>query len=287
MIAPDWKDYEIIAVGGGEKLERWGDVYLLRPDPQAIWRAPFDLASFPRLNARYVRSSDGGGRWQIIRPFPQEWTIAWRDCKFLIKPMGFKHTGLFPEQAYNWDVMGKIAKESKTRLNVLNLFGYTGGASVALAKSGAFVTHVDAAKGMVDRCKQNAQISGAPSDGIRYIVDDCKKFVLREIKRGKKYNAILMDPPSYGRGPSGETWKIEDSLFELVTLVREVLDEPAFYLINSYTTGLQPTVIKNMLTLTMNGAGGKTTAYELNLPVTDQSQGRIELPCGCSGMWTK
>ncbi|MBR7141261.1 MAG: SAM-dependent methyltransferase, partial [Clostridia bacterium] len=144
-----------------------------------------------------------------------------------------------------------------------------------------------AAKGMVDRCKQNAQISGAPSDGIRYIVDDCKKFVLREIKRGKKYNAILMDPPSYGRGPSGETWKIEDSLFELVTLVREVLDEPAFYLINSYTTGLQPTVIKNMLTLTMNGAGGKTTAYELNLPVTDQSQGRIELPCGCSGMWTK
>lgn len=194
MIAPDWKDYEVIAAGGGEKLERWGGIYLLRPDPQAIWTAPFDLSKYPKLHARYLRASDGGGRWQFFRNMPEEWTIGWRDCKFLIKPMGFKHTGLFPEQAYNWDRMGKIADGSGKRLNVLNLFGYTGGASVALAKRGAFVTHVDAAKGMVDRCRQNAKLSGVPDDGIRYIVDDCKKFVQREIKRGKRYDAVLMDP---------------------------------------------------------------------------------------------
>ena len=199
--------------------------------------------------------------------------------------MGFKHTGLFPEQAYNGDLMGKIVEKSPKKLSVLNLFGYTGGATVALAKRGAFVTHVDAAKGMVERCKQNANLSQVAPDGIRYIVDDCKKFVLREIKRGKKYNAVLMDPPSYGRGPSGETWKIEDGLFDLVKLVTEVLDDPQFYLINSYTTGLQPTVIKNMLSLTMSG--GKVDGYELNLPVTDRSNGKIELPCGCSGIWTK
>ncbi len=287
MTANEWKDYEIIAVGGGEKLERWGDVYLLRPDPQAIWEAPFDLASFPLLNARYLRANDGGGRWHVYRRFPEEWQIAWRDCKFLIKPMGFKHTGLFPEQAANWAKMTDIVKNCGFRPNVLNLFGYTGGATVALAKAGAFVTHVDAAKGMVDRCKQNAVLSGVPSDGIRYIVDDCKKFVQREIKRGKKYHAVLMDPPSYGRGPSGETWKLEDGLFELVTLVRQIIDEPLFYLINSYTTGLQPTVIKNMLSLAMNGEKGNVTAYELTLPVTDESRGRVELPCGCTGIWQR
>ena len=285
MIAPDWKDYEVIATGNGEKLERWGEVYLLRPDPQAIWSPPFDLSSYPKLNARYIRYRDGGGKWEFLRPMPNEWTVAWRDCKFLIKPMGFKHTGLFPEQAYNWDLMGKIVEKSSQKLSVLNLFGYTGGATVALAKRGAFVTHVDAAKGMVERCKQNATLSSVSPDGIRYIVDDCKKFVLREIKRGKKYNAVLMDPPSYGRGPSGETWKIEDGLFDLVKLVTQVLDDPEFYLINSYTTGLQPTVIKNMLSLTLSG--GKVDGYELNLPVTDRSNGVIELPCGCSGIWTK
>ena len=216
---------------------------------------------------------------------PEEWTIGWRDCKFLIKPMGFKHTGLFPEQAYNWDRMGKIADGSGKRLNVLNLFGYTGGASVALAKRGAFVTHVDAAKGMVDRCRQNAKLSGVPDDGIRYIVDDCKKFVQREIKRGKRYDAVLMDPPSYGRGASGETWKLEDSLFELVSLVTEVLDDPRFFLINSYTTGLQPTVIKNILSIALNGARGNIDAYELCLPVADESKGRVELPCGCSAIF--
>lgn len=281
----NWKDYEIIAAGGGEKLERWKNVYLLRPDPQAIWAAPFDLAKYPKLNARYVRSSDGGGRWEYFRNMPEEWQIGWEDCKFMIKPMGFKHTGLFPEQAENWAKMREIVKTAKDRPRVLNLFGYTGGASVALANSGAIVTHVDAAKGMVDRCKKNAELSGCPADGIRYIVDDCKKFVLRELKRGKTYNAVLMDPPSYGRGPSGETWKLEDSLYELATLVAKVLDEPLFYLINSYTTGLQPTVIKNVLSLAMHGEKGKIEAYELTLPVTDETKGRIELPCGCSGLW--
>lgn len=280
-----WKDYEIIAAGGGEKLERWKNVYLLRPDPQAIWEAPFDLAKYPKLNARYVRSSDGGGRWEYFRNMPDEWQIGWEDCKFLIKPMGFKHTGLFPEQAENWAKMREIVKTAKDRPRVLNLFGYTGGASVALANAGAIVTHVDAAKGMVDRCKKNAELSGCPADGIRYIVDDCKKFVMRELKRGKTYNAVLMDPPSYGRGPSGETWKLEDSLYELATLVAKVLDKPLFYLINSYTTGLQPTVIKNVLSLTMHGEKGGIETYELTLPVTDESKGKIELPCGCSGLW--
>ncbi len=280
-----WKDYEIIAAGGGEKLERWKNVYLLRPDPQAIWEAPFDLAKCPKLNARYVRSSDGGGRWEYFRNMPDEWQIGWEDCKFLIKPMGFKHTGLFPEQAENWAKMREIVKTAKDRPRVLNLFGYTGGASVALANAGAIVTHVDAAKGMVDRCKKNAELSGCPADGIRYIVDDCKKFVMRELKRGKTYNAVLMDPPSYGRGPSGETWKLEDSLYELATLVAKVLDKPLFYLINSYTTGLQPTVIKNVLSLSMHGEKGGIEAYELTLPVTDESKGKIELPCGCSGLW--
>ena len=280
-----WKDYEIIAAGGGEKLERWKNVYLLRPDPQAIWEAPFDLAKYPKLNARYVRSSDGGGRGEYFRNMPDEWQIGWEDCKFLIKPMGFKHTGLFPEQAENWAKMREIVKTAKDRPRVLNLFGYTGGASVALANAGAIVTHVDAAKGMVDRCKKNAELSGCPADGIRYIVDDCKKFVMRELKRGKTYNAVLMDPPSYGRGPSGETWKLEDSLYELATLVAKVLDKPLFYLINSYTTGLQPTVIKNVLSLSMHGEKGGIEAYELTLPVTDESKGKIELPCGCSGLW--
>lgn len=287
MIASEWRDYEVIACGGGEKLERWGKVYLLRPDPQAIWDAPFALKDYPRLNARYVRSRTGGGAWENYRRYPDEWTVSYRDLTFLIKPMGFKHTGLFPEQAANWDRMCDIVKKSERKLKVLNLFGYTGGATVALAKAGAHVTHVDAAKGMVDRCKQNAALSAIPEGNIRYIVDDCKKFVQREIKRGKKYDAVLMDPPSYGRGPGGETWKMEDGIGELVTLVRQVLEKPKFYLINSYTTGLQPTVIANLLSVAMNGEGGKVEAYELTLPVTDESCGKVQLPCGCSGIWTR
>ncbi len=286
MIAENWKDYEVIATGDGEKLERWGDVYLLRPDPQVIWKPPFPLASYPKLNARYLRDSEGGGRWKVLRPFPEEWNIRYQDLTFSIRPMGFKHTGLFPEQAANWDKMTKIIKNSNKKLKVLNLFGYTGGATVACAKAGAFVTHVDAAKGMVDRCKKNAQLSDCPTDGIRYIVDDCKKFVQREIKRGKKYDAVIMDPPSYGRGPNGEVWKIEDNLYDLIELVTQVLEDPTFFLINSYTTGLQPTVIADLLTIALSDYKGSATAYEIGLPVTQDPRGDLVLPCGCSGLWT-
>lgn len=283
MQTDKWRDYEILATGGGEKLERWGKVVLLRPDPQAIWSAPFDLAKYDGLNARYLRSESGGGRWQVYRAFPQEWQIAYGDLKFLIKPMGFKHTGLFPEQALNWDKMTALVKDRGGRPRILNLFGYTGGASVALAKAGAKVTHVDAAKNMVDRCRRNAQLSGCPEDGVRYIVDDCNKFVAREIKRGNFYDGVLMDPPSYGRGPNGEMWKLEDSVCALVESAARVLsDDPLFFLINSYTTGLQPTVLENILKIYL--PQGKASAYEVTLPTKDRG---INLPCGCSGMWER
>ena len=283
MITAEWKDYEVIACGDGEKLERWGSVYLLRPDPQAIWPAPFALASFEKLHAHYRRDG-GGGRWEYIRPFPPEWQISWSDVRFLIKPMGFKHTGLFPEQAVNWQKTRALA-EKKPGLKVLNLFGYTGGVTVALAKRGAFVTHVDAAKGMVERCRENADISEVAGDRIRYIIDDCKKFVTREIKRGKTYDAVIMDPPSYGRGPSGETWKLEDGVFDLAKLTAQLVPDPEFFLINSYTTGLQPQVIKNILEIALCDRRGGAEAYEIGLPVTKTP--KIVLPCGCSGIWTK
>lgn len=281
MTVKDFNDYEVIAAGNGEKLERWGDVYFLRPDPQVIWNAPFPLGNYPKLNARYTRESTGGGRWDTVRPFKQEWTISYKDLKFLIKPMGFKHTGLFPEQAANWQILRKISDKQKG-LRVLNLFGYTGGATVAMAKSGANVTHVDAAKNMVERCKKNAELSRVAPDKIRYIVDDCKKFVEREIRRGKTYDGIIMDPPSYGRGPNGEMWKLEESLSDLIELTVKLLEKPKFYLINSYTTGLQPTVIKNLLNVNLKNFEGTAQAYELCLPVTE---GNVELPAGCSGMW--
>ena len=275
-----WTDYEIIATGGGEKLERWGNVILLRPDPQAIWDAPFDLSSYGGLNARYIRSRSGGGRWETLRPVPPEWRVSYGDLTFLVRPMGFKHTGLFPEQAVNWDIMRGIIKGGE-RPKVLNLFGYTGGASVALAKAGARVTHVDAAKNMVDRCRQNAALSGCPEDGIRYIVDDCAKFVARELRRGNRYDAVLMDPPSYGRGPGGEMWRLEDNICALAKQTAALLsDQPLFFLINSYTTGLQPTVLENILKIYM--PAGDVTAYEVTLPTSDRG---IELPCGCSGLW--
>ena len=281
MLTAKWKDYEVIACGNGEKLERWGGVYLLRPDPQAIWPAPFPLARFDALDAHYRRDG-GGGAWEYIDSIPAEWTIGWQDVRFLIKPMGFKHTGLFPEQAVNWEKTRALC-EVKTGIRVLNLFGYTGGVTVALAKRGAFVTHVDAAKGMVDRCRRNAELSAVAGDRIRYIVDDCKKFVTREIKRGKTYDAVIMDPPSYGRGPSGETWKLEDGVYELAELTARLTPEPVFFLINSYTTGLQPQVIKNILEIALGGRKGRADAYEIGLPVT--SQKNIVLPCGCSGIW--
>ena len=282
MIASGWKDYEVIASGGGEKLERWGSVILLRPDPQAIWRAQFDLSKYEGLHARYSRSSSGGGYWERYRDMPEEWKISYGDLKFAIKPMGFKHTGLFPEQASNWDAMRELIRKAKREIKVLNLFAYTGGATVALSKEGAFVTHVDAARGMVDRAKENCALSGIATDKVRYIVDDCAKFVTREIKRGKRYDAVIMDPPSFGRGPNGETWKLEDSIHDLVTLSAKVLsDDPLFFLINSYTTGLSARVMQNVLALAL--PKGKTEGWELELPTREDG---IVLPCGNSAIWT-
>lgn len=286
-IADCWKDYRIIATGDGMKLEEWGGVTLLRPDPQVIWHAQTDLYSYPSINAVYRRSEKGGGGWQIKKPFPESWDIGYKDLKFRIKPMGFKHTGLFPEQAVNWDEMRSLIRARKKQnpekeIKILNLFAYTGGATVACAKEGAFVTHVDAAKGMVERAGENARLSGIDS-GIRYIVDDCAKFVAREIRRGNKYDAIIMDPPSYGRGPGGELWKIEDSLFSFVgQCVKLLSDDPLFFLINSYTTGLQPAVLNNILTLTLKDFSGTVSSYEVGI-ATDEG---IPLPCGASGLFT-
>lgn len=288
-IAQDWKDYSIVATGDGYKLERWKDIYLLRPDPQAIWHAQMDMFSYSLLNAYYKRNEKGGGEWKILRPFPSEWNISYEklDLTFKIKPMGFKHTGLFPEQAINWETAYRLIAERKARgkeTKVLNLFAYTGGATVACAKAGASVTHVDAAKGMVERAGENVRLSGMET-GVRYIVDDCFKFVQREIRRGNKYDAIIMDPPSYGRGPGGEMWKIENDLFDFVALCTKVLSEdPAFFLINSYTTGLQPMVLQNILTLTLGTARmetGSCEAYEVGI-ATEEG---IPLPCGAGGIY--
>ena len=282
-VASGWKDYEIIATGDGEKLERWGKLILLRPDPQVIWHAKTPLASNPKINAIYHRSNQGGGGWQIKGNVPANFTIERDGLRFSLKLMGFKHTSLFPEQAVNWDIMQKLIEGANREIKVLNLFAYTGGATVACMKAGAHVTHVDAAKAMVDRAKENVALSNLDTTKVRYIVDDCLKFIQREIKRGNKYDAIIMDPPSYGRGANGEVWKIEDSIHDLVKKCTEVLsDNPLFFLINSYTTGLQPTVMENILKMSI-GNKGKFDAYEVGLP-TDEG---IVLPCGCSALWTK
>ena len=279
-IAQNWQDYAIIATGDGYKLERWKDIYLLRPDPQVIWKAQIDLFSYPKLHAIYHRSEKGGGAWEFKKPIPESWQVSYRDLTFTVKPMGFKHTGLFPEQAVNWDKMRSLIEEAHRPIKVLNLFAYTGGASVACAKAGADVTHVDAAKGMVERAGENVRFSGV--DGkVRYIIDDCKKFVQREIRRGNKYDAVIMDPPSYGRGANGEIWKIETELYSLVELCKNVLsDNPLFFLINSYTTGLQPMVLQNILTLLFRGRG-RAEAYEVGI-MTEEG---IPLPCGAGGMF--
>jgi len=283
-VASGWKDYEIIATGDGEKLERWGKLVLLRPDPQVIWHAKTPLAQNPKINAIYHRSSTGGGGWQFKGNVPSNFVIERNDLKFSLKLMGFKHTGLFPEQAVNWDMMQELIKNAKRDIKVLNLFAYTGGATVACAKAGAHVTHVDAAKAMVERAKENVALSNVDTTHVRYIVDDCLKFIQREIKRGNKYDAIIMDPPSYGRGANGEVWKIENSIHDLVLKCTEVLsDKPLFFLINSYTTGLQPTVMENILKMSLKGLKGKYDAYEVGLP-TDEG---IALPCGCSALWTE
>ena len=286
MRTATWKDYSIIATGDGYKLERWKDVVLLRPDPQVIWKSSINMDSFKGLSAKYVRSETGGGKWLFKGKMPEEWTVDYKDLTFKIKPMGFKHTGLFPEQAVNWDLMRDLIEKSNREIKVLNLFAYTGGATVACAKSGAHVTHVDSAKGMVERAGENVRLSGVPRENVRYIIDDCKKFVEREIRRGKFYDAIIMDPPSYGRGPNGEMWKLEAELYPLVELCTKVLsDNPLFFLINSYTTGLQPQVMKNILVkLVENKFGGKTDAYEVGLKTEEKG---VILPCGNSGIWIR
>ena len=289
-IADGWKDYEVIDTSSGEKLERWGDYILLRPDPQVIWNTKREHPLYKKLNGHYHRSTKGGGEWEFF-DLPTEWSINYKDLTFNLKPFSFKHTGLFPEQATNWDWFSSIIKREKGKnpereIKVLNLFAYTGGATLAAAKAGAAVTHVDASKGMVTWAKENAISSGLKDAPIRWLVDDCVKFVEREIRRGNKYDAIIMDPPSYGRGPKGETWKIEEAVFPLINICADILkSEPLFFLINSYTTGLQPAVLSYMLnTVLVERFGGKVEADEIGLPVS--SNGLI-LPCGASGRYTR
>ena len=289
-IADGWKDYEVIDTSSGEKLERWGDYILLRPDPQVIWNTKREHPLYKKLNGHYHRSTKGGGEWEFF-DLPTEWSINYKDLTFNLKPFSFKHTGLFPEQATNWDWFSSIIKREKGKnpereIKVLNLFAYTGGATLAAAKAGAAVTHVDASKGMVTWAKENAISSGLKDAPIRWLVDDCVKFVEREIRRGNKYDAIIMDPPSYGRGPKGETWKIEEAVFPLINICADILkSEPLFFLINSYTTGLQPAVLSYMLnTVLVERFGGKVEADEIGLSVS--SNGLI-LPCGASGRYTK
>lgn len=293
-IADNWKDYEVIDTSSGEKLERWGNYILVRPDPQVIWNTNREDYRWKQPNGHYHRSSKGGGEWEFFK-LPQEWEIAYHspnrlNLTFHLKPFSFKHTGLFPEQAVNWDWFTSIIKKAlnnkPTReIKVLNLFAYTGGATLSAAAAGAYVTHVDASKGMVGWAKENAASSGLSNAPIRWLVDDCVKFVEREIRRGNTYDAIIMDPPSYGRGPKGEIWKIEDSVYPFIALTAKILSEkPLFFLINSYTTGLQPAVLTYMLeTAIASKFGGYVHSSEIGLPVS--SNGLI-LPCGASGRWT-
>ena len=281
LLAPDWKDYEVIATGDGEKLERWGDLILLRPDPQVIWHAKKPLRSYPGISAIYERSSTGGGFWKYNKPIPDDFVIGWRDLNFKLKLMGFKHTGLFPEQAVNWARMMDLIQNAEREISVLNLFGYTGAASVACVKAGAKVCHVDGAKAMVERAGDNLRLSGL-EEGMRYIIDDCFKFCEREKRRGRKYDAIILDPPSFGRGPNGEKWKIEEGISELCELVGDLLsDNPLFVCLNSYTTGLQPTVMANILKLTLPGKA-KIEADEIGI-ATDEG---LVLPQGCTAFAT-
>lgn len=290
-IADGWNDYEVLDTSAGEKLERWGDYILVRPDPQVIWNTPHKVREWKQKNGHYHRSSKGGGQWEFF-DLPEQWEISYGNLKFHLKPFHFKHTGLFPEQAVNWEWSGNLIREAKKKnpgkeIKVLNLFAYTGGATVACADAGAAVTHVDASKGMVTWAKENAAASGLANAPIRYLVDDCVKFVEREIRRGNHYDAIIMDPPSYGRGPKGEIWKIEEKIFPLVQLCTKVLaDKPLFFLINSYTTGLQPAVLSYMLNLEIKSRfGGTVEADEIGLPVRGK-QGLV-LPCGASGRWSR
>ncbi len=284
-IANDWKDYQIIDCSEGEKLERWGNYILLRPDPQVLWNTPKKDPAWNKLNGHYHRSSKGGGEWEFM-DLPEQWSIQYKELTFNLKPFAFKHTGLFPEQATNWDWFGNLIKNANREIKVLNLFAYTGGATLAAAKAGAKVTHVDASKGMVTWAKENAVSSGLGDAPIRWLVDDCVKFVERELRRGNRYDGIIMDPPSYGRGPKGEIWKLEEKIHPFIELTSELLsDNPLFYLVNSYTTGLAPAVLSYMIsTEVVAKHGGKVEAQEIGLPVKTSG---LVLPCGASGRWTK
>ncbi len=293
FLADKWKDYEVIDTSDGEKLERWGDYLLIRPDPQVIWQDSRKAAGWKNPNAHYHRSNKGGGEWEFF-DLPEQWQIRYRELTFNLKPFSFKHTGLFPEQAANWDwfsdlirgeIEGRNGRPGRA-VKVLNLFAYTGGATLAAAEAGANVTHVDASKGMVQWAKENAASSGLSDKPVRWLVDDCQKFVEREIRRGNTYDGIIMDPPSYGRGPKGEIWKIEDALHPLVKLCSQILsDDPLFFLINSYTTGFAPAVLSYLLSLEVQSRfGGTVTSDEIGLPVSENG---LVLPCGSSGRWTK
>ena len=280
--ADQWNDYELLDTSDGERLERWGDIILIRPDPQVIWSTGKRHPLWKKAHARYHRSRTGGGQWETYRPIPDAWEIGYHDMRFRLKPMGFKHTGLFPEQAVNWDMMDGLIRNAGRPVKVLNLFGYTGGATLACARAGAHVTHVDASKGMVTWGRENVTASGLADKPIRWLVDDCGKFVAREQRRGNTYDAILMDPPSYGRGPGGEVWKLEEQIYGFVQeCVKLLSDQPLFVVINSYTAGLSPSVMHYILGSLIEG--GCVTADEIGLPVT---QSGLVLPCGSTAVWT-
>lgn len=284
FMAQDWKDYEVLDTGGGEKLERWGNVVLRRPDPQIIWPLRQETTEWKQAAGHYHRSSSGGGQWDMKSTLPERWTISYDKLRFHIRPTNFKHTGLFPEQAVNWRWMMDKIQSANRPIKVLNLFGYTGGATVAAAYAGAEVCHVDAAKGMVQWCKENVQLSGLENRPVRFITDDVFKFVQREQRRGNKYDAIIMDPPSYGRGPNGEMWKLENDLFPFIEFCTTILsNNPLFMLVNSYTAGLSPTVIHNILSMALSRKfGGTITSGEIGLPITASG---LTLPCGILGRW--
>ena len=283
-IANNWNDYKILDMADGQKLERWGEVILARPDPQIIWKEKTYPKKWKNINATYHRSKTGGGAWEYKKKMPNQWQIKYKELTFNIKPMGFKHTGLFPEQAVNWDWMMDKIKKANRDIKVLNLFAYTGGATVACAAAGASVCHVDSSKGMVTWAKENIASSGLAERPVRYIVDDVVKFVNREIRRGNKYDAIIMDPPSYGRGANGEVWQFEDNIYDLVDLCTKVLsDKPLFFLINSYTTGISSKVLENILNLTVSkNYKGKVSSGEVGLPMENSN---LVLPCGIFGRW--
>ncbi len=284
-IAKEWKDYEIIDMANGEKLERWGNIKLIRPDPQIIWKEKSYPSKWKDADARYQRSNTGGGGWDYKKRLPQSWQVIYKNLTFNIKPMGFKHTGLFPEQAVNWDWMIDKIKNSKREIKVLNLFAYTGGATVACLSAGASVCHVDSSKGMTTWAKENVESSGLRDRPVRFIIDDVIKFVQREIRRENYYDAIIMDPPSYGRGKNGEVWQFENNISELVELCTKVLSkDPVFFLINSYTTGISSKVLENLLEINMKKYPGKISSGEIGLPMTNS---KLVLPCGIYGRWEK